>query len=140
MKTIAIFIFLAIFMSDNALANKAGEREQLNIDALIVQIKLDKSRTKQFKEIMEQQKKEMQALREQKRKEKQGKKHKMTREEREEFYKQREARHDARDEELLTVLTYEQLYKFKKYMRQFRRDQRMKTKRPQPRNEGQGQQ
>lgn len=119
MKTTAIFLFLTIFMSNIAFAEK-GEKDQKrqgpDIDALIVQIKLDSSKVEKFKAILEEQKKAMQAKRKQKRENKEE----MTREKRQEKRAQMQAQREAMDEKLLTVLSYEQLYKFKKYMREFR--------------------
>lgn len=118
MKVTTIIIFLTLFLGHSALAEQSGNRKKPDIDALIVQFKLDESRAKQFKNILKKQKQELRALRRQNREKNPEEKQKVTREERQ---KQRHARQDARDEELLTVLTYEQLYNYKKYMRQFRR-------------------
>lgn len=127
MKTTAIFIFLAMFISNTALAEKGEKREKLDIDALVVQLKLDKSKGEKFKKILEDQKKAMKEKHEQKRDNKKEKQ-KMTREQRQELRKQREAQHEAMDEKLLTVLSYEQLYKFKKYMKKFRQQHGKKQK------------
>lgn len=129
MKTTVIFIFLAMFMSNIALAEKGEKRERPDIDALIVQLKLDDSKAEKFKAILEKQKQEIQARREQNRAKSKEGKTKMTREQRQELHKQREAQRDAMDEKLLTVLSYEQLYKFKKYMRQFRQQRGMRKDR-----------
>lgn len=119
MKATAIFIFLAIFINNIAFAEKGEKREKPDIDALIVQLKLDKSKGDQLKKILEEQREVMKAKREHNREKKQ----KMTREQRQEKRQQHEAQREAMDEKLLTVLSYEQLYKFKKYMRKFRQQQ-----------------
>jgi len=115
MKKSAIFIILTTFISNMALAEMDEKRQKPDIDAIIAEIKLDSSKVEKFKAILEEQKQAMQTKREQRREKKQE----MSREQRMEARKDMEAQRDAMDEKLLTVLNYEQLYKFKKYMRQF---------------------
>ena len=111
MKKSAIFIILTTFISNMALAEMDEKRQKPDIDAIIAEIKLDSSKVEKFKAILEEQKQAMQ--------EKRKNKKEMSREQRMEARKDMEAQRDAMDEKLLTVLNYEQLYKFKKYMRQF---------------------
>jgi hypothetical protein len=116
MKATAILIFLTLFLSQGALAEKSQKHKGPDIDALVVQLKLDASKVEKFKAILEEQRETMKAQRKGNHEPKKEK----SSEERKQMRKQREAQHEAMDEKLLTVLNHEQLYNFKKYMKQFR--------------------
>jgi hypothetical protein len=133
MKTIAIFIFLALFLSQGAIAEKSAKKSQKrkgpDIDAFIIQIKLSDAKAEKFKAILKEVRKSKQT-KAKKTKDKQsceGTKEK-TPEERLKFSKNRDVQNDAMDDKLLTVLSYKQLYKYRKYMRDFRYNRGMKNK------------
>lgn len=118
MKTTAIFLFLTIFISNIAIAEqeqKNNQRQGPDIDALIVELNLSSDKAEKLKAILKEQREAMQ----EKRKQGRDNKQEMTREKRQDRRAQMQAQRDAMDEKLLTVLNYEQLYKFRKYMRQF---------------------
>ncbi len=105
MKNIACFPILVFLVSLSVQAGQQGESRVPDLNNLADQLQLDATQTSQLTDLVKQHRKQMQSLRD-------------------DTQQSREQMHELRDrhrEELLTVLSYEQLYHFDQYMRQFHR-------------------
>ena len=115
MKISAIVLTTMLFASLSATAAQDNQQNRPDIDYLVSQLELTADKTTQLKAIMSQHRQQMESMRDQKQ-------------------EAREQRHTIRTqhrEELLTVLSYEQLYKFDQYMHQFRPKHSKKSDQPQ---------
>lgn len=95
---------IALFLSLSVQAAQRSDQKGPDLDSLAAQLQLDSTQTSQLSELMNKHREQMKAMRAEKQ-------------------KQREKMHAIRDqhrEELLIVLSYEQLYKFEQYMREHR--------------------
>lgn len=99
MKTTGILLLVALTASTASFAEQYSDKNGPDFDALANQLQLDESSTDRLKSMMQSHRQQMETARQQKQK-----KHEMREQHR---------------QELLTVLNYEQLYKFEQYMRQF---------------------
>jgi len=104
MKAKNLLIAILLVVSQPLVAAQDDAKQRPDIDYLVSQLNLDANKTTQLKAIMSQHRQQMESMREQKH------------EAREEMHKMR----TQHREQLLTVLSYEQLYKFDEYMHQFR--------------------
>ena len=115
MKISAIVLTTILLASQSVNAAQNEQQNRPDIDYLVTQLDLTADKTTQLKAIMSQHRQQMESMREQKQED-------------------REQRHKIRTqhrEELLTVLSYEQLYKFDQYMHQFRPKHSKKSDQPQ---------
>ena len=115
MKISAIVLTTILFASQSVIGAQNDQKNRPDIDYLVTQLELTADKTTQLKAIMSQHRQQMESMREQKQ-------------------EAREQRHKIRTqhrEELLTVLSYEQLYKFDQYMHQFRPKHSKKSDQPQ---------
>ncbi len=105
MKLAILPLAIALSVSNGLLAaqNPTGP-QQPDLDALVTHLQLDESKAEQLKTIMQNHRQSKGQMRQQKE-------------------QARELR-DQHEQELLTVLSYEQLYKLKKYMHQHKRQRK----------------
>ena len=99
-----LLIAILLVVSQPLVAAQDDAKHRPDIDYLVSQLNLDANKTTQLKAIMSEHRQQMQSMRDQKQ------------EAREEMHKMR----TQHREQLLTVLSYEQLYQFDEYMHQFR--------------------
>ena len=104
MKVSNLLIATLLIISQPLIAAQDDAQQRPDIDYLVSQLNLDANKTTQLKAIMSEHRQQMQSMRDQKQ------------EAREEMHEMR----TQHREQLLTVLSYEQLYKFDEYMHQFR--------------------
>ena len=101
-----LFLVLAFTVSSNLYADQPLADNKPDFDELVTQLQLEESNVQQLKSMMENH-----------------------RQQRETAHTQRQKNHEMREQhraELLTVLSYEQLYKFEQYMQQFHRGHQRK--------------
>ncbi len=103
-----IIFVLALTLSTSLFADQSSGERKPDFEELSSQLQLDEASSRQLKDIVESHRQQMESIRQQKQ-------------------KQHEVREQHRIE-LLTVLSYEQLYKFEQYMHQFHRTHRQKQK------------
>jgi hypothetical protein len=115
MKISALVLTTILFASQSATAVNDDRQKRPDIDYLVSQLELTADKTTQLKAIMSQHRQQMESMREQK----------------QEAHEQRHTMRTQHREELLTVLSYEQLYKFDQYMHQFRPKRSNKSDQPQ---------
>ena len=104
MKIPTLLFPLLLLISQSAVSVQDDKRQGPDIDQLVSQLDLSTDQSTRLKAIMSEHRQQMESMREQ------------MQEERQEMHKIR----TQHREELLTVLNYEQLYKFDQYMHQFR--------------------
>ena len=104
MKVSNLLIAILLTISQPLLAAQDDARQRPDIDYLVSQLNLDDSKTAQLKAIMSQHRQQMESMREQK----------------QEAHEEKHRMRTQHREQLLTVLSYEQLYQFDEYMHQFR--------------------
>ncbi len=105
MKHPVIAVSLLLIFGLYAFASQADNKQRPDIDYLVTQLSLDDSKAQQLKDLMQQHRQAMNTAREQRQK----------------SHQQNQDMRNQHREELLTVLSYEQLYQFEEYMQQFRR-------------------
>lgn len=104
MKNRLTCFVIALFLSLSVQAAQRPEHQGPDLDSLSAQLQLDSTQVSQLSELMNKHRAQMQGMRADKR-------------------QQREKMHEIREqhrEELLVVLSYEQLYQFEQYMREHR--------------------
>jgi Skp family chaperone for outer membrane proteins len=104
MKNRIAIIAIALFLSFSAQAAQQTDHQRPDLDSLADQLQLDSTQASQLTEMVKTHHEQMQAMR--------GERQQM-----------HEEMHEIREQhrqELLTVLSYEQLYQFEAYMHQFR--------------------
>jgi len=106
MKSKAIILLMALTTSTALFAEQYSGKKGPDFEAISSELQLDSNSREQLKSIMQNHRQQKQAARQQKQ-------------------KKREMREQHR-QELLTVLSYEQLFKFEQYMRQFRQHRKAK--------------
>lgn len=102
-KNLACFA-IALLLSLSVQAAQRSDQKGPDLGSIAAQLQLDSTQTSQLSELMNKHREQMKAMRDDKQ-------------------QQRENMHEIRDqhrEELLIVLSYEQLYKFEQYMREHR--------------------
>ncbi len=105
MKHPVIVVSLLLIFGLSAFASQADNKQRPDIDYLITQLSLDDSKAQQLKDLMQQHHQAMNVAKDQRQKNRQ----------------QNQDMRIQHREELLTVLSYEQLYQFEEYMQQFHR-------------------
>lgn len=104
MKSSITTIFIALFLSLSAQAAQRADHQGPDLDSLVTELQLDSTQASQLEELMGKHHQQMQAMRKDKQ-------------------QSREEMHGIREqhrEELLIVLSHEQLYQFEQYMREHR--------------------
>jgi uncharacterized protein (DUF3084 family) len=115
MKASTLLLSILLIASKSLMAALYNKQTRPDIDYLVSQLELDSHKSDRLKAIMAEHRQQMESMRDQKQ-------------------QAREERHEMRTqhrEELLTVLSYEQLYKFEEYMHQFRPKRSKNSDQPQ---------
>ena len=102
MKSSITYLFIALFFSLSVQAAQRSGHQAPDLDSLVAELQLDSTQASQLGELMSKHREQMKTMREDKR-------------------QLREEMHDLREqhrEDLLIVLSHEQLYQFEQYMRE----------------------
>ena len=104
MKSSITYLFIALLFSLSVQAAQRSGHQGPDLDSLVTELQLDSTQVSQLGELMSKHREQMKTIREDK-------------------YQLREKMHDVREqhrEELLIVLSHEQLYQFEQYVREHR--------------------